>query len=670
MSLSIVISVTHLLGVGHLARAAAIARALVADGHRVTLISGGVSAPLINTSSFNLVQLPPLKSAGTDFINLLDETGAKADAARFQARMDMSREALAKANPDVVITELFPFGRRALAGEFLDLIETARRQKPRPLMLASIRDILVPPSKQSRISETHRRLRTLYDGVLVHGDPDLTPLDVSWPQATDIADMLHYTGFIDDALPTDAYTEQFSHEAAASHEAAGDILVSGGGSAAGLFLYSAAIEAAQQDPAHRWRILVGAATPEADIKALLAKAPDNAIVERARPDFQTLLASCAVSVSQAGYNTMIDLVRARARAVVVPFERDRETEQRIRADYFAARGLVSIVPEVELTGTRLLAAVKEASKRQQPTASAFDRNGLMATTRLINTLTQAHCRKINVLAHKGVLAPCYKQASHDWSPVTTALARVKDAGRTVDIWWRDDDATTVTPALRQLLALAHSIEAPVAIAAVPAKTRADLIGHLLHDKLASLLVHGFSHENHAPAGDRKTEFPAARPLNIRMAEAKTALARLRALTGGTVLPVFVPPWNRMAADMPTALADIGFSGLSTFHDRGTATAAPGLVQINTHIDPMNWHAGGGLHDADSLIAQTAKAIETRLAVSADQQEPIGLLTHHLVQDAATWSFCASWLEQMLASNGVARLVPAATLFQASQTTTV
>jgi predicted glycosyltransferase len=58
MTRSVLILVTHLLGVGHLTRAAALGRGLAAAGHRVTLVTGGRPAPLVATDGMRVVQLP------------------------------------------------------------------------------------------------------------------------------------------------------------------------------------------------------------------------------------------------------------------------------------------------------------------------------------------------------------------------------------------------------------------------------------------------------------------------------------------------------------------------------------------------------------------------------------------------------------------------------------
>ncbi|MET7248321.1 glycosyltransferase, partial [Methylobacterium sp. EM32] len=341
----ILIAVTHLLGAGHLTRAAALARAFAGAGHAVTLVSGGLPAALPRLDGIRLVQLPPVRITGTAFTALLDPEGAPVTAERLAARRDMLLAAFAEAAPDAVITELYPFGRRVLAPEFEALVKAMRAASPRPLLLASIRDILATPSRPERIAATHARLHT-YDAVLVHGDPAFLPLDTSWPVDEGVARRLRYTGYVDEAeVPP-----------APDGPRAG-IVVSGGSSAAGLPLQEAAVAAAFLTPGLSWRILVGRAVPEPAFAALAAAAPGNAVVERARPDFRALLARAALSVSQAGYNTVLDLLQGGGPALLVPFEAGHETEQRLRAETLAVHGLARVLPESELTAERLAAAV-------------------------------------------------------------------------------------------------------------------------------------------------------------------------------------------------------------------------------------------------------------------------------------------------------------------------
>src|SRR5262250_1561890 len=82
----------------------------------------------------------------------------------------------------------------------------------------------------------------------------------------------------------------------------------------------------------RWRLLVGTNAPDAELEALSRDAGPGVIVERARPDFAALLARASISVSQAGYNTVLDVIRNGARPVLVPFAEQGETEQTMRAE--------------------------------------------------------------------------------------------------------------------------------------------------------------------------------------------------------------------------------------------------------------------------------------------------------------------------------------------------
>merc|ERR1711969_541138 len=89
-----------------------------------------------------------------------------------------------------------------------------------------------------------------------------------------------------------------------------------------------------------------------------------------------------------------------------------------------------------------------------------------------------------------------------------------------------------------------------------------------------------------------------------------------------------------------------FSTISTFTPRKDAEAAPGLRRINTHLDPIDWRGSRSLVAPDRLIAQFAADLADRREGRADAAEPYGLLTHHLVHDAAIWRFVADLLTRL------------------------
>lgn len=362
MSAHILIAVTHLLGIGHLVRARQLARALAGAGHQVTLASGGMPDGKAATD-YRFVQLPPVRTQGTDFRNLLDEHGVAATPERLAARREQLVALVEEFSPDIVVTEHFPFGRRQLAGEFLALIAAAREANLETLVLSSIRDVLVAPQRPDRLPETAERVATLFDAVLVHGDPRVLPLEASWPLTPDIAGKLVYTGYL---------AEPPASEAAIM--SSGTILVSGGGSGASLPLFEAALAVARLLPQRSFHLLIGRGVAEVDFATLRQSAPANAKVEWARPDFPALLAACSLSISQAGYNTALDLLQARRPTLLVPFDAGNETEQALRAAALERAGLARTVELAE--GPQALAAAIEAALAQGvPPAAKVDLNG-------------------------------------------------------------------------------------------------------------------------------------------------------------------------------------------------------------------------------------------------------------------------------------------------------
>ncbi len=364
---AVLFHVQHLLGIGHLRRIAALARATAARGCAVTVASGGRPVAGLDLGAARLAQLPPARAADESFSAILDETGAPIDDAWKARRRAMLLDLLDRLRPRALVIEMFPFGRRAFRFELLPLIEAARAQRPRPRIVCSVRDVLTA-RRAKRTAEAAHWARTLFDAVLVHGDPALIPFAASFPAADAIADRLIHTGYVASApetaqAPTDAGRDE--------------VIVSAGGGAVGAPLLEAALaarEKAARAGALRWRVLAGANLDPAAFAELAARDGAGLVVERARPDFPALLANCAVAVSQAGYNTMTDIVQARARAVVVPFARGGQTEQSLRAEAFARAGLVRTLAEDALSPERLAAAIDAelAAPRPSPEALALD----------------------------------------------------------------------------------------------------------------------------------------------------------------------------------------------------------------------------------------------------------------------------------------------------------
>ena len=346
--MKVMIVVTHLLGTGHLSRALTLGRAFVDSGHEVFLVSGGMPAPQLDSTGMTLLGLPPLRSDGVDFSRLLDHEDRAASDDYLSARQTALTEAIRSFHPQILITELFPFGRRSLSTEFLATLEIARNLSQPPVILSSIRDILAPPSKPSKATRADEIIAAFYDGVLVHSDPQIAPLEISWPVSDGLAPRLHYTGFVAPE-PASPHSEA---------EGRGEVLVSAGGGSVGQPIFRAAIEAARKMPNRRWRLLVGGQNARERISELANLAEGLPVtVEPVRPDFRNMLPLAACSVSMCGYNTAMDLLQSGTPSVLIPFDDGKEVEQSLRARTLSKLPAIEVINSSALTGDALARAV-------------------------------------------------------------------------------------------------------------------------------------------------------------------------------------------------------------------------------------------------------------------------------------------------------------------------
>ena len=372
--------VQHLLGTGHLQRAAAIARATAAAGLDTVLVSGGVPLAGLDVGAARLAQLEPLRARDQSFTALVDAQGRVVEEA-FKARRAEALLALfEEVRPRVLMTEMFPFGRRQMRFELLPLIERARSLPERPAIICSLRDVLTTHKQPGKTEWMLDAFDRLYDAALVHGDPAVLPLERSFPRATELAGRLHYTDYV---LSTPA-------PGLGEGEAAGEVLVSTGGGAVAGPLIEAALAVRPRTPlADRpWRVLIGTNYPEADFRAVVARAPAGVTVERARPDFRDLLARARLSISQGGYNTTLDVLAAKVPAVIMPFTARGETEQGLRARVLAERGLLSVVEKDPLTPEALLHGVREALARAPLGLAGLDTGGAKETVRILRAMAK------------------------------------------------------------------------------------------------------------------------------------------------------------------------------------------------------------------------------------------------------------------------------------------
>ncbi len=342
--------VQHLLGIGHLARASLIARALVKSGARVKLVLGGNPVLGFPGPGMDVAQLPPVAAGPKGFAELVDAAGRPIDDTFRTARRDRLIELFNDFEPDVVLIEAFPFGRRQMRFELLPLLEVAVQRQPAPVIACSLRDIL-----QQRAIKRHRETVEMcnryFDAILVHGDAGLVTLEETFPLVAELRSKVVYTGIVS-APP--GPLEGKSH----------DVIVSAGGGVVGGALMRCALQARPGSPyaADRWCFLVGPNFDADARQALEAGAGEGVVIEEARQDFRALLKAARLSISQAGYNTVADILQARCRALVVPFAQHGESEQSLRAGKLTALGAMAALSEQDLTPDSLLQSLRQVAK--------------------------------------------------------------------------------------------------------------------------------------------------------------------------------------------------------------------------------------------------------------------------------------------------------------------
>ncbi|BAH76983.1 glycosyltransferase family protein [Solidesulfovibrio magneticus] len=369
----------HVLGMGHLFRTLEIVAAL--DGHERLLVVGGPDVPAAVPEGVRLLRLPPL-AMDADFRALTLE-GPALEAAK-AARKALLLDALADFAPDVFFVELYPFGRKAFEFELLPAIRAVRERGGK--VVCGVRDILVEKKDQAAYeTRVLDRLNRHFDAVCVHGDPALFPLSATFARAGDITLPVAHTGYV---APARATPQAAAAARAALGVAEGKplVVVSAGGGKVGSELPAAVLDACRdhgQLADAALRVFSGPFCDEDALAALVRAAADlpDARVARFTPDFPAVLAGCDLSVSLAGYNTVMALLAARCRALVMPFDQNRE--QRLRAERLAALGLLGLLEPSQLSASLLAPRLAAALAAPSPQPGRIDLDGAAKAARFI-----------------------------------------------------------------------------------------------------------------------------------------------------------------------------------------------------------------------------------------------------------------------------------------------
>ena len=214
-----------------------------------------------------------------------------------------------------------------------------------------------------------------------------------------------------------------------------------------------------------------------------------------------------------------------------------------------------------------------------------------------------------------------------WDALDAELAAWRDAGRTPQLWWRDDDAAAAHPGLSRLFRLERQSGVPLALAVIPELAEADAIA-----EARCVILHGCDHRDRARAGEKKSEFPASEAGTAALARLAQARQLLATLAGARFIPALAPPWNRFRDDLIARLPEAGIHALSRYGARGAPVA--GVREVNTHVDIIAWRGSRAFVGEQAALG----LLLAHLSARRGADEPVGVLTHHAQHDGAAWRF--------------------------------
>src|SRR6185503_20748429 len=258
----------------------------------------------------------------------------------------------------------------------------AHSDERRAFIVCSLRDIFGSTMlNQQKYDDRAATLANQFlDLVLVHSDPSFAHFDESFHPAVPLKVPVIHTGFVV-PQPTQVTGIERSRKR---------IVVSAGGGIAGEPLLRTAIDALrcfEDDPQIEMKVIAGPFLPDDAWNALrtLARGKPQLSVVRCVGNLCDELRGAAVSVSQAGYNTCLDTVRAGVPALLVPFAKGTDNEQQKRAARLQRLGAVQVLDQEHLHPARLAATIRELMNREMAQPQ-FDLDGAKRSTQIIASM--------------------------------------------------------------------------------------------------------------------------------------------------------------------------------------------------------------------------------------------------------------------------------------------
>lgn len=622
----------HVLGMGHLIRSMAIAQAL--QNCTVVFVNGGESLSGLDIPSWvTIVNLPPMTS-DSEFQRLNIHSKNTTLEQVQQARRHMLLELFGQVHPDVVIIELFPFGRKRFAFELLPLLAHIRLSAPSTKVVCSLRDILVTKPDPVRHEDWVVSLMNRYfDLLLIHSDPTFQTLDETFSRCQDLRCAVQYTGFVSPQPDGVADTTETDQESDTGNVPL--VLASVGGGRVGYELLDSSIRASAlliRSLPHRMRLFTGPYMPEPQFMQLqeLAAPHPHIDVHRFTSAFESLMQQAALSISMAGYNTCMNLLNTGTQALVWPFTGHKNNEQTIRAQKLAQRGLLTVLEAPDLRPEQLAERIAGALSRSHAhSGHSINTNGGRETALAIERLA----RQPDAQTTRTTLGSAPIHHPGQWLTTLRTFLDAKAAqGQAFHLFLRDDDVDEDDDSLKHLLDMVLARGVPMNLEIIPGRLTPACTSTLKNTlradhALLSLDQHGWMHANHEREG-RKCEFGPSRSFTQQLNDIAQGKAILESTFEGLFFPAFTPPWNRCTADTYQALEELGFQVLSKDRGKDRLTEYR-FTEISTTLDLYTWKGEARMKAPQEIVRE--------LVAQLDTLPFVGLLLHHKVMTTEAFS---------------------------------
>ncbi|MBE9045229.1 glycosyl transferase [Pleurocapsales cyanobacterium LEGE 10410] len=369
----------HILGMGHLIRSTEIVRGLIPD-FQICLINGGqVIEEFEFPPEIEVINIPAVKT-DREFNELRPVDDSLTMTQVEETRKSILLATCDRFKPDILIIELFPFGRRRFSGELIPLLEKAQSMGTK--IVSSVRDIIVTKQNQQRHEEKVCRLIDRYfDMLLIHGDPNLVKLNLSFARVADLNCLVHYTGYVVQPQP----------ESRQITLAKPTILVSVGGGRFGHDLLECVARSApilQDKIPHQIQMFTGPFCPESVFDKLqqLSQGQENLTCDRYTTNLLDYMQQADLSIGMSGYNTTMNILSTGVRAMMMAFQGNNDKEQETRLKKLASLGRVKMISPQDLEPEMFACNIIDYLQ-QKPTELSLDLNGVKNTSNYLQQLT-------------------------------------------------------------------------------------------------------------------------------------------------------------------------------------------------------------------------------------------------------------------------------------------